>query len=292
MNVSMNGIYKNFGKKEVLRDVSLSMNNGLYGLLGPNGAGKTTLIRILAGVVRPTKGKVLVDGIDREADTEKFRGMIGYLPQDVNFYDDFTALEYLRYVAALKGLPESRAAQKIDELAGKVGLTADLSRKCVKYSGGMKRRLGIAQALLNDPEILILDEPTAGLDPFERIKFRNIISAFSKDTLVLLSTHIVSDIDNIAREIIMIKDGRVGGMQTCRHYIGMVNGKVWDVRMSAEELLEFQKHALISSVAAHGGEMAVRVISEEKPAEDAVSLEAHMEDAYLYMYNYKGGKAA
>lgn len=292
MKVNMNNIYKNFGKKEVLKDVSLSMGNGVYGLLGPNGAGKTTLIRILAGVVRPTKGQVLLDGVDRESNTEQFRDKVGYLPQDVNFYDDFTGIEYLQYIATLKDLPSRQAEQKIEELSDKVGLSGDLSRKCVDYSGGMKRRLGIAQALLNDPAILILDEPTAGLDPYERIKFRNIISAFSKDKTVLLSTHIVSDIDNIAREIIMINDGRVGGMQTSKHYVNMVNGKVWDVRISAEELLEFQKNAVISNVIPMGDEMEVRVISDHKPTEGAICLDPNLEDAYLYLYNYKGGKVA
>ena len=292
MKISMNGIYKNFGKKEVLKDVSLTMGNGVYGLLGPNGAGKTTLIRILAGVMHSTKGQVLVDGIDREANTEQFRSKIGYLPQDVNFYNDFTGLEYLQYVASLKGLPDNMAAHKIEELADKVGLSADMSRRCVTYSGGMKRRLGIAQALLNDPELLILDEPTAGLDPSERIKFRNIVSAFSKDKTVLLSTHIVSDIDNIAREVVMIRDGQVSDMQTSKHFIARVNGKVWNATMEADDLLEFQKHSVISNVIPMGDEMEVRVISDVKPHQNAVCIEPNLEDVYLYMYNYKGGKAA
>ena len=292
MKVSMNGIYKNFGKKEVLKDVSLTMGNGVYGLLGPNGAGKTTLIRILAGVVHSTKGQVLIDGTDREANTELFRSKVGYLPQDVNFYNDFTGLEYLQYVASLKGLPDNKAAQKIEELADKVGISGDLSRRCVTYSGGMKRRLGIAQALLNDPELLILDEPTAGLDPSERIKFRNIVSAFSKDKTVLLSTHIVSDVDNIAREVVMIQDGQVSDMQTSKHFIARVTGKVWNATMNADDLLEFQKHAVISNVVPMGNEMAVRVISDIKPHESAVCTEPNLEDVYLYIYNYKGGKVA
>ena len=292
MKINMNGIYKNFGKKEVLKDVSLTMGNGVYGLLGPNGAGKTTLIRILAGVMQATKGQVLIDGADREANTELFRSKIGYLPQDVNYYNDFTGLEYLQYVAALKGLPDDKAAQKIEELADKVSISADLSRRCVTYSGGMKRRLGIAQALLNDPELLILDEPTAGLDPSERIKFRNIISAFSKDKTVLLSTHIVTDVDNIAREVVMIQDGQVSDMQTSKHFIARLNGKVWNATMNAEDLLEFQKHAVISNVIPMGNEMEVRVISDVSPYKNAVCTEPNLEDVYLYMYNYKGGKTA
>jgi len=292
MKISMNGIYKTFGKKEVLQDVNLTMGNGVYGLLGPNGAGKTTLIRILAGVMHSTKGQVLVDGTDREANTERFRSKVGYLPQDVNFYNDFTGLEYLQYVAALKGLPDNTAAQKIEELADRVSLSGDLSRRCITYSGGMKRRLGIAQALLNDPELLILDEPTAGLDPSERIKFRNIVSAFSKDKTVLLSTHIVSDVDNIAREVVMIQDGQVSDMQTGKRFIARVNGKVWHATIKTDDLLEFQKHAVISNVIPRGDEMEVRVISDIKPYENAVCTEPNLEDVYLYIYNYKGGKAA
>lgn len=292
MKISMNGIYKNFGKKEVLKDISFSMESGVYGLLGPNGAGKTTLIRILAGVMRATKGQVLVDGKDRENDGEGFRSIVGYLPQDVGFYDDFSGIEYLQYVAALKGLPAASAMKKMEELADTAGLSNDLGRKCMDYSGGMKRRLGIAQALLNDPAILILDEPTAGLDPFERIKFRNIISAFSKDKTVLLSTHIVSDIDNIAREIIMINDGRVGSMQSGRQYISMMGGKVWEVVVDADRLLEFQKDAVIGNVVPMGDRMKVRVISDHLPVQGAVCLEPNLEDVYLYFYNYRGGKAA
>lgn len=292
MKISMNGVYKDFGKKQVLKDVNLSMGNGLYGLLGPNGAGKTTLIRILAGVMRPTKGEVLVDGVNRETCGEAFRSKVGYLPQDVDFYDDFTGLEYLQYVATLKGLSTSQAAGKIRELTDKVSLTNDLSRRCVTYSGGMKRRLGIAQALLNNPEILILDEPTAGLDPHERIKFRNIVSAFSKDRTVLLSTHIVSDVDSIAREVVMMKNGQVGETRSGKHFIDEMNGKVWEMVMGAEDLVEYQKTAVISNVVPEGDDVYVRVISEQKPSADAVGKEPNLEDAYLYMFNYKGGKAA
>jgi len=292
MKIEMNGIYKNFGKKEVLQNVNLSMGNGLYGLLGPNGAGKTTLIRILAGVMRSTKGEVLIDGVNRETCGEVFRSKVGYLPQDVDFYDDFTGLEYLQYVAALKGLSPIQTTEKIQELADKVSLTNDLSRRCITYSGGMKRRLGIAQALLNDPEILILDEPTAGLDPHERIKFRNIVSAFSKDRTVLLSTHIVSDVDSIAREVVMMKNGQVGDMQSSKHFIANMNGKVWEMMMDAGELVEFQKTAVISNVFPVGDNVNVRVISEQKPSADAICKEPNLEDAYLYMFNYKGGKVA
>ncbi|MDR1353046.1 MAG: ATP-binding cassette domain-containing protein, partial [Treponema sp.] len=188
----MENIYKSFRDKEVLKGITVRMENGVYGLLGPNGAGKTTMIRILADILQPSKGQVLINGQDKNTCGDDYRAKIGYLPQEMNFYPDFSGWDYLQYIAALKGIPAEEAKLRIIELTNSVGLTRDLRRRCIHYSGGMKRRLGIAQALLNDPQILILDEPTAGLDPQERIKFRNIISAFSKDRIVLLSTHIVS----------------------------------------------------------------------------------------------------
>ncbi|MDR1307359.1 MAG: ATP-binding cassette domain-containing protein [Treponema sp.] len=201
MQLHMENIYKNFRDKEVLKGINVRMENGVYGLLGPNGAGKTTMIRILADILQPSRGQVFINGQDKNTCGDDYRAKIGYLPQEMNFYSDFSGWDYLRYIAALKGIPAGEAKMRIIELTNSVGLTGDLRRRCIHYSGGMKRRLGIVQALLNDPQILILDEPTAGLDPQERIKFRNIISAFSKDRIVLLSTHIVSDVDSIAKEI-------------------------------------------------------------------------------------------
>lgn len=181
MELQLDAVTKNYKSKQVLKGITLIMGAGVYGLLGPNGAGKTTMIRILADVLHPTKGRVLYDGKDIHAVGDEYRAKIGYLPQDVSFYGDFTGRDYLEYSAALKGMEKARAKNRIEELAHSVGLWDDLKRKCTAYSGGMQRRLGIAQALLDDPEILILDEPTSGLDPYERIKFRNIISAYSKD---------------------------------------------------------------------------------------------------------------
>lgn len=176
MKLQFENIMKSYKKKQVLKGISITMGAGVYGLLGPNGAGKTTLIRILADVLRPTNGRVLYDGKDIRTVGDEYRAKIGYLPQDVSFYGDFTGRDYLEYLAALKGMEKGRTKKRIEELARSVGLWDDLKRKCAAYSGGMQRRLSIAQALLDDPEILILDEPTSGLDPYERIKFRNIIS--------------------------------------------------------------------------------------------------------------------
>ena len=198
MKLQFEQITKSYKDKKVLKGISVTMGTGVYGLLGPNGAGKTTMIRIMADVLRPNKGQVLYNGKDIHTIGDGYRAKIGYLPQDVSFYGDFTGKDYLEYSASLKGMEKAHAKKRIEELAYNVGLQDDMNRHCSAYSGGMQRRLGIAQALLDNPEILILDEPTSGLDPHERIKFRNIISAYSKDRLVLLSTHIVSDVEHIA----------------------------------------------------------------------------------------------
>lgn len=183
MELRFEKIEKSYKDKNVLKGISVTMGTGVYGLLGPNGAGKTTMIRIMADVLRPDKGRILYNDQDIRGAGDEYRAKIGYLPQDVGFYNDFTGREYLEYSAVLKGMEKALAKKRIEELACSVGLQDDLKRRCSAYSGGMQRRLGIAQALLDNPEILILDEPTSGLDPFERIKFRNIISSYSKDRL-------------------------------------------------------------------------------------------------------------
>lgn len=286
MEVRFENITKNYRSKKVLKGISLTMGTGVYGLLGPNGAGKTTMIRILADVLRPTGGRVLYDGQDIHAVGDEYRAKIGYLPQDVGFYGDFTGRDYLEYSAALKGMKKAYAKKRIEELAYSVGLWDDLKRKCAAYSGGMQRRLGIAQALLDDPKILILDEPTSGLDPYERIKFRNIISAYAKDRLVLFSTHIVSDVEHIAAHIMMMEYGVIRHIHTGGEYIQMMEGRVWLVEMSAGQLMDYQNQAVISNVRVKDGRMEVRIIEETKPAGDAVQAAPTLEDAYLYLFNY------
>lgn len=290
MNLEMKQICKNFGSKEVLKGVDIRLENGVYGLLGPNGAGKTTLIRILAGVMNASSGEILLEGKRKEDIQNEYAGCIGYLPQDVDFYPDFTAKEYLNYIAVLKGLEGKKCEERINELAYQVGLSDDLNRKCITFSGGMKRRLGIAQALLNDPAILILDEPTAGLDPYERIKFRNIISAMSKDRIVLLSTHIVSDVDCIAREIIMLKNGVVGKKGTNDELTDHITGNVWEVEIALDHLMEFQKKHIISNIITKASSSVLRVIEEHKPENSAVNVAPNLEDVYLYEFSYQGGK--
>lgn len=291
MELQFENITKNYKSKQVLKGISFTMGTGVYGLLGPNGAGKTTMIRILADVLWPTKGRVLYDGKDIHAAGDEYRAKIGYLPQDISFYGDFTGRDYLEYSAALKGMKKDYAKKRIEELALSVGLWDDLKRKCTTYSGGMQRRLGIAQALLDNPEILILDEPTSGLDPCERIKFRNIISAYAKGRLVLLSTHIVSDVEHIAAQIMMMEYGTIRHIHTGEEYIHMMEGRVWLTKMSAEQLVNYQNQAVISNVRAKDGCMEVRIIEETRPADDAVQAVPTLEDAYLYLFNYLPEKA-
>lgn len=288
MKLTIENVSKHYGKKKALRGVSFEMENGVYGLLGPNGAGKSTLIRIIVGVMEARGGEILMNGKNRKTCDREYRSKIGYIPQELDFYPDFSGLDYLKYVAALKGISERLAKKKIDALVEQVHLSNDINRNAITYSGGMKRRLGIAQALLNDPEILILDEPTAGLDPHERIKFRNLISIFSRDRTVLLSTHIVTDIDSISKQTVMIKDGRIGRMESNQNFVEAMEGKVWLVNMTVEELVNFQNTNIISNVIPMTDCMEVRVVADEKPSFEAVNAKPNLEDAYLYEFENIG----
>ena len=207
MELIIDRVSRQYKNKIAVDRISLKLHKGVHGLLGANGAGKTTLMRMLCGILKPTGGTITFDGID--VSEESYRAILGYLPQDFGYYPEFSAADFLLYLAALKGIPKDRAKRKTRELLELVSLS-DVSRKKIKtFSGGMKQRLGIAQALLNDPKLLILDEPTAGLDPQERVRFRNLIEELGKDNIVLLSTHIVSDIEHIADQVLIMKDGQL-----------------------------------------------------------------------------------
>lgn len=223
MELVVDGVSKQYKNSIAVDGVSLKLNNGVYGLLGANGAGKTTLMRMICGILKPTSGTISFDGTD--VSKEEYRSILGYLPQDFGYYPEFSGMDFLLYMAALKGIPKSQARKKANELLQLVSLQDAAKKKIKIYSGGMKQRLGIAQALLNDPKLLVLDEPTAGLDPKERVRFRNLIESRGRNSIVLLSTHIVSDIEHIADDVLMMKSGRL-----------IYNGK-WDMKMG--DLEEF-----------------------------------------------------
>ncbi|MDK2562572.1 ABC transporter ATP-binding protein [Romboutsia sedimentorum] len=288
MILTIKGINKKFKDKIAVNDFNATLNTGIYGLLGLNGAGKTTLLRILADVSNESSGCILVDGKNKKDLGEKYRELIGYLPQDVGFYKNFSAEKFLYYVCALKGISKEEGKIKIDELLKFVNLEKDRKRKIGKFSGGMKQRLGIAQALLNDPKILILDEPTAGLDPNERIRFKNLIADISKDKIVILSTHIISDIEFIANEVLVMKDGVLVEQLTPNQMIETVRGKVCSININEEMLHNIQREFKVSNIARENGKLAVRIVGDERPnilGTVCRDEEPNLEDVFLYYFN-------
>lgn len=276
-------IRKKYKDKEAVRKVNYTFTNGVYGLLGENGAGKTTLMRMICGVLQPTGGRIYCDNMDIAGMGAEYRKLLGYLPQDFGYYSDFTAERFLRYMAALKALPGEYADRRIDELLDMVELKKAKKKKLKTFSGGMVRRIGIAQALLNDPEILILDEPTAGLDPKERVRFRNVISSLGKNKIVLLSTHIVSDIDYIADHILIMKNGEIIQEGTEKELTEKVHGHVWKCIVSEEEAEKINGTYIVSNMRSSGENVELRIVSEERPTIDAEHVESTLEDAYLYL---------
>ena len=277
--------YKN---KTAVQNINLRLGHGVYGLLGENGAGKTTLMRMLCGILKPTEGKILCDGAPIEQMGGEYRRLLGYLPQDFGYYGDFSALRFLNYMAALKALPEEYARARIDELLETVGLAQEKKNKLKTFSGGMLRRVGIAQALLNDPEILVLDEPTSGLDPGERVRFRNIISSLGKNRLVLLSTHIVSDVAYIADNIIIMKDGRIMHTGDESQILQEAGGYVWKCTVSPNQVDEMSARYIISNLRNQENMVELRIISTQKPTEGAQPTDVTLEDAYLYFTKITG----
>jgi ABC-2 type transport system ATP-binding protein len=282
MNLTVDNVSKNFGNKTALDHINLEFTTGVYGILGANGSGKTTLMRILASVIKPSSGQVFFNGQEAVIMDHQYRELIGYLPQHVGFYKNFTAEKFLKYVATLKGLSKEEAQEKVDEVLALVGLLDHRKGKVGKFSGGMKRRVGIAQALLNDPRILIVDEPTAGLDPKERIRFRNLISKISINRIVLLSTHIVSDIEFIAKEILVLKDGQLIEKETPQKLLKGIEDKVWTAFVSEAEISNFQSKYKVGNIARAQEKFQLRIISDSKPHVDAKNEVPNLEDLYLY----------
>lgn len=269
------------GKVWGLRDFTLEVGEGVLGLVGPNGAGKTTLMRILATVTRPTAGRVTWNDVDVVRSPDALRAELGYLPQDFGVYPNLNALEFLEYLAALRGLKARAARRRIDELLEVVNLTEVRKRPLGTYSGGMKQRIGIAQALLNDPKLLIVDEPTAGLDPEERVRFRNLLAEIAGQRVVILSTHIVTDVEAAATEIALISKGRLVTHTAPEVLIRSVEGKVWEWVIPSAQLVHAKECFLISSTLRRADGVHVRVVDDEPPDPRAKAVAPTLEDAYL-----------
>ncbi|MEY8482093.1 ABC transporter ATP-binding protein [Lachnospiraceae bacterium 48-21] len=281
--LTLDHITKHFKNKIAVDNVSLTLREGVYGFLGANGAGKTTLLRMVCGVLKPTAGEIRCNDMEIGRLDGDYRYLLGYLPQDFGYYPDFTAKRYLEYLAACKAVPKDLAKEKVREMLSLTGLAGDQHSKIRTFSGGMLRRLGIAQALLNDPEILILDEPTAGLDPKERIRFRNIISSLSKGRIIILSTHIVSDVEFIADQILLMKQGRIIQQGTVAEITESAAGKVWEYLANPEEAIRLNEIFAVSNLKNEGETVRLRLVSDTCPCEGAVLVSPSLEDVYLYL---------
>ena len=290
MALILDGLTKTFSSFPAVNNLSYTMDTGVYGLLGVNGAGKTTLMRMLCTLLTPTSGTITWDGQDIFSLGSAYRNLLGYLPQDFGYYPDFSVQDYLLYIASIKGLRPATARQRMQNLLEQVGLTQVRRQKMKKLSGGMKRRAGIAQAMLNDPKILILDEPTAGLDPKERIRFRNLISELAENRLVLLSTHIVSDVEYIADQILLMKDGSLVHHGTSQQLLAAAPTQVWTCtvpRAQADQLLH--QYPVVNLKTLPQG-VQLRVLSQTPPTPEAHPAEMTLEDLLLHYFGETAGE--
>lgn len=284
MELQISNLTKKYNNTVAVDGLSFTLSTGVYGLLGANGAGKTTLMRMLCTLLTPTEGQITLDGQDIFRMDGEYRKLLGYLPQDFGYYPDFTVYDYMMYIASIKGLRPAAAKKRINRLLEQVGLSNVANRKMKRLSGGMKRRAGIAQAMLNRPEILILDEPTAGLDPNERIRFRNLISGLSSNRLVLLSTHIVSDIEYIANRILLMKDGKLQITGTSEELISSMPERVWSITVPRESVSTYMQNYPVANIKSMGKDAELRILSPRKPAENAILEMATLEDVFLYYF--------
>ena len=288
MEIQLDNLTKQYGSRTAVDGVSIALKPGVYGLLGANGAGKTTLMRMICGVLEPSSGQIRADGKNIGQLGEKYYDRLGYMPQNFGYYPDFTAREFLLYMAAVKGLDKKRAGNRVDELLSTVNLTKMAGKKIRSFSGGMKQRLGIAQAELNDPELLILDEPTAGLDPKERVRFRNLISDLARNKTVILSTHIVSDISYIADTILLMKNGRFILTGSVDEVTGSINGMVWETVTDEQTAKGLMSRFPVVNLHHEYGLVRLRIVSSNKPHADAVQVKAGLEDLFLYHFGEEG----
>jgi ABC-type multidrug transport system ATPase subunit len=282
--LAVNNVSKSYGKFSVLKDINIEFKNGVYGLLSPNGAGKTTLIKMLTTLLFPDEGEILYDGIDIFSMGDDYRDILGYLPQEFGYYKNYSPRRFLHYLSALKGIDKKRSKDKINELLELVGLENVADKKMKKFSGGMIQRVGIAQAMLNNPKILILDEPTAGLDPKERVRFRNLLAELSRERIVILSTHIVSDIESIANEIVMIKEGKILHKDTLKNICKILDGMVYETKIDFDQVSNFRRQYFSLSEKQEDEKMKIRFISEDNLNDSWNSVNPNMEDVFLYVY--------
>lgn len=284
MELELKNITKDYGKKRAVDNIGIKFGPGVYGLLGPNGAGKSTLMRMICGVLKPTRGQILLDGEDMNTLGEYYYTHLGYMPQNFGFYPDFTAREFLMYMAAVKGIEKKAATARTNMLLDMVNLADVADNRIKSFSGGMRQRLGIAQAELNFPSILILDEPTAGLDPKERVRFRNLISELAKNKIVILSTHIVSDISYIADRVLMLKSGKILLDSPMDKSTQVLDGKVWEAVADEKSAYIYQRDHYVLNLHHENSGVRLRIISDEKPMENACQVKPCPEDLYMYYF--------
>ena len=290
MELLLENLCKEFGGNTAVAGITAVLEPGIYGLLGADGAGKTTLLRMICGVLKPTAGQVRLDGIPIDTLGAAYRDKLGYLPQEFVGYPQYSARDFLLYMAVLKGMTRSQVVPKIQELLSMVRLQEVANKKLRAFSGGMRRRLGIAQALLNDPDILILDEPTAGLDPKERVHFRNILEGYAQQKIVLLSTHIVSDLEAIAHKVFLMKDGRFQTQGTVSELLQQAKGHVWELTVPSREAEAWQARVTVANLRFESNSVTLRILADAKPAPAARPCTPTLEDLYLlYFPEEEGG---
>lgn len=281
-NIVITDLNKNFGAKQAITHLDLEIPQGMFGLLGPNGAGKTTLMKIIATLLKKSSGEVKICGVPVEK-CGQIRELIGYLPQDFSMYGNMNAYEALDYLATLSGMSKHQRQEKVPQMLEKVNLAEQKKTKVKAMSGGMKRRLGIAQAIIHEPKVIIVDEPTAGLDPEERVRFRNLLCEIARERVVLLSTHIVGDIEATCEQIAVLNKGHIIFRGTVRELLNIVEGKVYTAQVSTSEVERLKEKYLVTGILTSGTLSSVKLIAEEKPFESAKKCESDVEDAYMFL---------
>lgn len=289
MELNFKNLSKEFNGVKAVNNINYSMRKGVYGLLGINGAGKTTLMSMLCTITNSTNGEITFNGKNILKLGEKYREILGYLPQNFGYYPDLKIYDYMMYIASIKGIDSRATPKRIEKLLKQVGLYQNKNEKMKNLSGGMVRRVGIAQAMLNNPQILVLDEPTSGLDPSERIRFRNLISELAEDRLVLLSTHIVSDVEFIANEIILMKDGQFIKTGTVEEIISSMDKAVWKIIVDKNKVNYYLKNYLVANIKTMYDNVEIKILSKDPPTSDAIREIATLEDAFLLYFGKKAG---